>query len=90
MDKVNGDFWSRRKSLRNGVAGAVAILLTDYFRIQLHKWLGISIPLAAALGFVISWTLAWFYGNGFGWTKRTYALILLIGAAAIYVVGRFN
>ena len=77
-------------SLRNGVAGAVAILLTDYFRIQLHGRLGLSAPLSGALGFVTSFGLAYFYGEGFGWTKRTYLLILFSGAIAIYIVGKLS
>jgi hypothetical protein len=77
-----------RSDVRDVLAGVLPFLLTDYLRIRIHDWLGLTQPAAAAFGFFVAWLLSLgLFGSGrFGW--RMFLLIILLGSLAVYFVGR--
>lgn len=66
----------------------LAVLLTDYFRMQLHGWCGLSQPLAFALGLFLAWTIALLLFGPGRLSKRIYMLLLMLISLAAYITGR--
>jgi hypothetical protein len=85
----------KKSELRQILAIALIVFLTDYFRIRFNNWFGLSNPSAFALAVFLSWTLAWFVDRprklwGFE-PKRpvlTYFLSVVAIALASFLVGR--
>ena len=71
----------------DALASGIAIFLTDYFRIRIHEWFGVSNPLSASLGFLLAFTLAWLLSGPGILRNRTYFLLVFLGSVTLYVVG---
>jgi hypothetical protein len=71
----------------DALASGIAIFLTDYFRIRIHEWFGLSNPLSASLGLLLAFTLAWLVSGPGNLTNRTFFLLLFLGSVTLYFVG---